>query len=105
MCLGSVGVMGSAGQDRPLGWRRAAECWSSLCDLGASFPERCVQLSNEDYFIEPLDGVPARPGHAQPHVVYKRQVPEKWAEPGDSRAPGTCGVKGVFLCYQLWGRG
>lgn len=63
------------------------------------------QLSNEDYFIEPLDGVPARPGHAQPHVVYKRQVPEKWAEPGDSRAPGTCGVKGVFLCYQLWGRG
>ncbi|XP_070631398.1 A disintegrin and metalloproteinase with thrombospondin motifs 7 isoform X2 [Bos indicus] len=51
------------------------------------------QLSNEDYFIEPLDGVPARPGHAQPHVVYKRQVPEKWAEPGDSRAPGTCGVK------------
>ena len=26
------------------------------------------QLSNEDYFIEPLDGVPARPGHAQPHA-------------------------------------
>ncbi|XP_060011181.1 A disintegrin and metalloproteinase with thrombospondin motifs 7 isoform X2 [Lagenorhynchus albirostris] len=51
------------------------------------------QLSNEDYFIEPLDGVPARPGRAQPHVVYKRQAPERWAEPGDPRAPGTCGVK------------
>ncbi|XP_032480213.1 A disintegrin and metalloproteinase with thrombospondin motifs 7 isoform X3 [Phocoena sinus] len=51
------------------------------------------QLSNEDYFIEPLDGVPARPGRAQPHVVYKRQAPERWAEPGDLRAPGTCGVK------------
>ncbi|XP_066885550.1 A disintegrin and metalloproteinase with thrombospondin motifs 7 isoform X6 [Kogia breviceps] len=51
------------------------------------------QLSNEDYFIEPLDGVPAHPGRAQPHVVYKRQAPERWAEPGDPRAPGTCGVK------------
>ncbi|XP_033707941.1 A disintegrin and metalloproteinase with thrombospondin motifs 7 isoform X1 [Tursiops truncatus] len=51
------------------------------------------RLSNEDYFIEPLDGVPARPGRAQPHVVYKRQAPERWAEPEDPRAPGTCGVK------------
>ncbi|XP_062947346.1 A disintegrin and metalloproteinase with thrombospondin motifs 7 [Cynocephalus volans] len=51
------------------------------------------QLSNEDYFIEPLDSTPARPGHAQPHVVYKRQVPEKRAELGESGAPGTCGVQ------------
>ncbi|XP_015335838.1 A disintegrin and metalloproteinase with thrombospondin motifs 7 [Marmota marmota marmota] len=51
------------------------------------------QLSNEDYFIEPLEGVPTRPGHAQPHVVYKRQAPERQAEQGDSRAPGTCGVQ------------
>ncbi|XP_064425826.1 A disintegrin and metalloproteinase with thrombospondin motifs 7 isoform X2 [Mirounga angustirostris] len=51
------------------------------------------QLSNEDYFIEPLDGVPARPGHAQPHVVYKRQAPEREAALGDSGAPGTCGVQ------------
>ncbi|XP_025774443.1 A disintegrin and metalloproteinase with thrombospondin motifs 7 [Puma concolor] len=50
------------------------------------------RLSNEDYFIEPLEGVPARPGHAQPHVVYKRQAPERGAELGGSRAPGTCGV-------------
>uniref|UniRef100_A0A673TXT9 ADAM metallopeptidase with thrombospondin type 1 motif 7 n=1 Tax=Suricata suricatta TaxID=37032 RepID=A0A673TXT9_SURSU len=47
------------------------------------------RLSDEDYFIEPLEGVPARPGHAQPHVVYKRQAPERRrSEPRDSRALG-----------------
>nr|XP_012593841.1 A disintegrin and metalloproteinase with thrombospondin motifs 7 [Microcebus murinus] len=51
------------------------------------------QLSGEDYFIEPLDGAPARPGHAQPHVVYKRQAPGRRAERGNSSAPGTCGVQ------------
>ncbi|XP_046508810.1 A disintegrin and metalloproteinase with thrombospondin motifs 7 isoform X3 [Equus quagga] len=51
------------------------------------------QLSDEHYFIEPLDGVPAQPGRAQPHVIYKRQAPERRTEPGDSRAPGTCGVQ------------
>ncbi|XP_003784615.1 A disintegrin and metalloproteinase with thrombospondin motifs 7 [Otolemur garnettii] len=51
------------------------------------------QLSSEDYFIEPLEGVPARPGHAQPHVVYKRQAPERPAQRGDSGTPGTCGVQ------------
>ncbi|KAB1257243.1 A disintegrin and metalloproteinase with thrombospondin motifs 7, partial [Camelus dromedarius] len=51
------------------------------------------QLSHEDYFIEPLDGVLARPGRAQPHVVYKRQAPDRRAELGESRAAGTCGVK------------
>lgn len=55
------------------------------------------RLSNEDYFIEPLEGVPVRPGHAQPHVVYKRQAPERGAELGGSRAPGTCGVPGMVL--------
>ncbi|XP_032955861.1 A disintegrin and metalloproteinase with thrombospondin motifs 7 [Rhinolophus ferrumequinum] len=51
------------------------------------------QLSDEDYFIEPLEGVPARPDRAQPHVVYKRQAPKRRAEQGHSRAPGTCGVQ------------
>ncbi|XP_021494389.1 A disintegrin and metalloproteinase with thrombospondin motifs 7 [Meriones unguiculatus] len=51
------------------------------------------QLSNEDYFIEPLNGVSAQPGHAQPHVVYKHQDPGRRAQQGDSRAPGTCGVQ------------
>uniref|UniRef100_A0A2K6FAE1 A disintegrin and metalloproteinase with thrombospondin motifs 7 n=1 Tax=Propithecus coquereli TaxID=379532 RepID=A0A2K6FAE1_PROCO len=51
------------------------------------------QLSGEDYFIEPLDGGPARPGHAQPHVVYKRQAPGRRAERGDASTPGTCGVQ------------
>ncbi|XP_059123046.1 A disintegrin and metalloproteinase with thrombospondin motifs 7 isoform X3 [Peromyscus eremicus] len=51
------------------------------------------QLSNEDYFIEPLDGVPAQTGHAQPHVIYKHQGSEKRAQQDDSRAPGTCGVR------------
>ncbi|XP_066095968.1 A disintegrin and metalloproteinase with thrombospondin motifs 7 isoform X1 [Saccopteryx bilineata] len=52
------------------------------------------QLSDEDYFIEPMEGVPARPGRAQPHVVYKRQAPKIWAEQDKSKAPGTCGVQG-----------
>ncbi|KAH0513808.1 A disintegrin and metalloproteinase with thrombospondin motifs 7 [Microtus ochrogaster] len=51
------------------------------------------QLSNEDYFIEPLPGVPAQTGHAQPHMVYKHQVPEQRGQQDHSRAPGTCGVQ------------
>lgn len=62
------------------------------------------QLSDEDYFIEPLEGVRARPDRAQPHVVYKRQAPKRQAERGHSRTPGTCGVQGMLHCYQLPGR-
>ncbi|KAM6201059.1 A disintegrin and metalloproteinase with thrombospondin motifs 7 [Rhynchocyon petersi] len=51
------------------------------------------QLSNEDYFIEPLENATAQPGQAQAHMVYKRQVPKKQAEQGSSRTPGTCGVQ------------
>ncbi|KAM4826128.1 A disintegrin and metalloproteinase with thrombospondin motifs 7 [Thomomys bottae] len=51
------------------------------------------QLSNEDYFIEPLAGAPARPGHAQPHLIYKRQAPEGLAGSG---AQGACGVQGSW---------
>lgn len=103
---------GQLGWWAPLGRTGLWDGWEE--QLSASPPQVTLvllsqkgvfQLSNEDYFIEPLDGVPARPGRAQPHVVYKRQAPERWAEPGDPRAPGTCGVKGMFLCYQLWGRG
>lgn len=66
-------------------------------------PQRGVfQLSNEDYFIEPLQGVPAQTGHAQPHVVYKHQVPEQRGQQDNSRAPGTCGVQGMFLPMELW---
>ncbi|XP_006871003.1 PREDICTED: A disintegrin and metalloproteinase with thrombospondin motifs 7 [Chrysochloris asiatica] len=54
------------------------------------------QLSNEDYFIEPLDGAPVRPGQAQPHVVYKRQASERQAEQGVSSVLGTCGVQESF---------
>ncbi|XP_005393493.2 PREDICTED: A disintegrin and metalloproteinase with thrombospondin motifs 7 isoform X5 [Chinchilla lanigera] len=50
-------------------------------------------LSDEDYFIEPLDRAPNQPGHAWPHVVYKRQTPERWAEQGDIQASRTCGVQ------------
>lgn len=67
------------------------------------FPQRGVfQLSNEDYFIEPLHGVPAQAGHAQPHVVYKHQVPEQRAQQDGSRAPDTCGVQGMYLPMELW---
>ncbi|XP_050996221.1 A disintegrin and metalloproteinase with thrombospondin motifs 7 [Acomys russatus] len=51
------------------------------------------QLSNEEYFIEPLDGVPAQPGQAKPHVVYKHQDPGQRAWQGGSRAPSTCEVQ------------
>ncbi|XP_054444611.1 A disintegrin and metalloproteinase with thrombospondin motifs 7 [Pteronotus mesoamericanus] len=54
------------------------------------------RLSNEDYFIEPLAGAPARPNRAQPHVVYKRQAPRRQAERGDPEAPRTCGVQGAL---------
>uniref|UniRef100_A0A452S4A1 Peptidase M12B domain-containing protein n=1 Tax=Ursus americanus TaxID=9643 RepID=A0A452S4A1_URSAM len=60
------------------------------------------QLSNEDYFIEPLDAVPARPGHAQPHVVYKRQAPEREAARGDATALGTCGLQDLPVRRERW---
>uniref|UniRef100_A0A8C7AU60 ADAM metallopeptidase with thrombospondin type 1 motif 7 n=1 Tax=Neovison vison TaxID=452646 RepID=A0A8C7AU60_NEOVI len=47
------------------------------------------QLSDEDYFIEPLEGVPAESGSAQPHVVYKRQAPERETAPGDPMAAAS----------------
>lgn len=103
-CVSVVSV-GSAGHSGPPGrLGRAARYQPSLC-APVLLPQKGVfQLSNEDYFIEPLEGVPARPGHAQPHVVYRRQAPERQAEQGDSRAPGTCGVQGTLL-FTGYGRG
>ena len=67
-----------------------------------NFSQRGVfQLSNEDYFIEPLDGVSAQPGHAQPHVVYKHQGSRKQAQQGDSRPSGTCGMQGMYPPAEL----
>lgn len=61
-----------------------------------NFSQRGVfRLSNEDYFIEPLDGVPAQPGHSQPHMVYKHQESGRQAQQNDSRPSGTCGVQGM----------
>ncbi|NXH03624.1 ATS7 metalloproteinase, partial [Loxia leucoptera] len=52
------------------------------------------QLMNEDYFIEPVSSSPREEGAAQPHRIYKRQVPKGRAEQGRSppapREP--CGV-------------
>uniref|UniRef100_A0A8C3N6Y0 Uncharacterized protein n=1 Tax=Geospiza parvula TaxID=87175 RepID=A0A8C3N6Y0_GEOPR len=47
------------------------------------------QLMNEDYFIEPVSSSPREEGAAQPHRIYKRQVPEAGAEQGRS-PPGCC---------------
>ncbi|XP_016053234.1 PREDICTED: A disintegrin and metalloproteinase with thrombospondin motifs 7, partial [Miniopterus natalensis] len=74
----------------------------SVCDgLKGMF-----QLSNENYFIEPLEGVQAQPGRAQPHVVYKRQASDRRAEQGNSTTPGTCGVQASleqeFQRRDLW---
>uniref|UniRef100_A0A8C9NF34 ADAM metallopeptidase with thrombospondin type 1 motif 7 n=1 Tax=Serinus canaria TaxID=9135 RepID=A0A8C9NF34_SERCA len=38
------------------------------------------QLMNEDYFIEPVSSSPREEGAAQPHRIYKRQVPKGRAE-------------------------
>ncbi|NXB93073.1 ATS7 metalloproteinase, partial [Vidua chalybeata] len=53
------------------------------------------QLMNEDYFIEPVSGSPRQEGAAQPHRIYKRQVPKDRAEQG-RRPPApreSCGVR------------
>ncbi|NWI30315.1 ATS7 metalloproteinase, partial [Sula dactylatra] len=53
------------------------------------------QLMNEDYFIEPVSTSFREVGAAQPHRIYKRQVPEHRAEQGRSPpAPReACGVQ------------
>ncbi|NXR17426.1 ATS7 metalloproteinase, partial [Cinclus mexicanus] len=52
------------------------------------------QLMNEDYFIEPVSSSPREEGAAQPHRIYKRQVPKGRA--GQDRSPPapreSCGV-------------
>ncbi|NXD28382.1 ATS7 metalloproteinase, partial [Spelaeornis formosus] len=40
------------------------------------------QLMDEDYFIEPVSSSPREEGTAQPHRIYKRQVPKDRAEQG-----------------------
>ncbi|NWV74759.1 ATS7 metalloproteinase, partial [Dasyornis broadbenti] len=52
------------------------------------------RLMDEDYFIEPVSSSPREEGAAQPHRIYKRQVPTDGAEQG-RRAPApreSCGV-------------
>ncbi|XP_060035540.1 A disintegrin and metalloproteinase with thrombospondin motifs 7 [Erinaceus europaeus] len=51
------------------------------------------RLSEEDYFIQPLRRAQVHPGRARPHVVYKRQAPQRGAAPGDTQAAGTCDVQ------------
>ncbi|NXB34023.1 ATS7 metalloproteinase, partial [Eulacestoma nigropectus] len=53
------------------------------------------RLMNEDYFIEPVSSSPREEGAAQPHRIYKRQVPKDRAEQG-RRPPApreSCGVR------------
>uniref|UniRef100_A0A8C5JMH5 ADAM metallopeptidase with thrombospondin type 1 motif 7 n=1 Tax=Junco hyemalis TaxID=40217 RepID=A0A8C5JMH5_JUNHY len=75
------------------GPRQAGLAALSTCDgLKGVF-----QLMDEDYFIEPVSSSPRDEGAAQPHRIYKRQVPEARAEQGRSppapREP--CGVPGT----------
>ncbi|KAM5291756.1 LOW QUALITY PROTEIN: A disintegrin and metalloproteinase with thrombospondin motifs 7 [Ctenodactylus gundi] len=92
--LGHMHIRTSARACHLLGEVQDPELEGGLAAISACDGLKGVfRLSNEDYFIEPLDGAPARPGHAQPHVVYKRQAPERHADKGDFQAPGTCGVQ------------
>uniref|UniRef100_A0A8C5JMH4 ADAM metallopeptidase with thrombospondin type 1 motif 7 n=1 Tax=Junco hyemalis TaxID=40217 RepID=A0A8C5JMH4_JUNHY len=62
------------------GPRQAGLAALSTCDgLKGVF-----QLMDEDYFIEPVSSSPRDEGAAQPHRIYKRQVPEARAEQGRS---------------------
>ncbi|XP_054128958.1 A disintegrin and metalloproteinase with thrombospondin motifs 7 [Melozone crissalis] len=75
------------------GPRQAGLAALSTCDgLKGVF-----QLMDQDYFIEPVSSSPREEGAAQPHRIYKRQVPEARAEQGRSppapREP--CGVPGT----------
>lgn len=104
--LGAGSSVGSAGRHGPQGpVGTALGCSPSRCEPAPLSQTGVFRLSNEDYFIEPLEGVPARPGHAQPHVVYKRQAPGREAGPGDSGAVGTCGVQGMALACPREGDG
>ncbi|XP_066052727.1 A disintegrin and metalloproteinase with thrombospondin motifs 7 [Chamaea fasciata] len=64
------------------------------------------QLMNEDYFIEPVSSSPWEEGAAQPHRIYKRQVPKDGAEQG-RRAPALrepCGVTESQESLEQWER-
>nr|XP_054113288.1 A disintegrin and metalloproteinase with thrombospondin motifs 7 isoform X4 [Callithrix jacchus] len=91
--LGRAHIQAHSSACHLLGEVQDPELEGGLAAISACYGLKGVfQLSNEDYFIEPLDGDPARPGHAQPHVVYKRQALERPAQRGDSIAVSTCGV-------------
>ncbi|XP_041274399.1 A disintegrin and metalloproteinase with thrombospondin motifs 7 [Onychostruthus taczanowskii] len=51
------------------------------------------QLMDEDYFIEPVSSSPREEGAAQPHRIYKRQVPQDRAEQGRRPPREPCGVR------------
>ncbi|NXT23228.1 ATS7 metalloproteinase, partial [Syrrhaptes paradoxus] len=53
------------------------------------------RLMDEDYLIEPVSDGAREAGAAQPHRIYKRQVPEHGAEQGQGPAAPreTCGVR------------
>uniref|UniRef100_A0A8C3UZQ9 ADAM metallopeptidase with thrombospondin type 1 motif 7 n=1 Tax=Catharus ustulatus TaxID=91951 RepID=A0A8C3UZQ9_CATUS len=53
------------------------------------------QLMNEDYFIEPVSSSPREEGAAQPHRIYKRQVPKGRA--GQGRSPPAPREGGVAV--------
>lgn len=97
MCLGAAGVVALLGRTGLWGGGGQLSAGPPCVTLVLLSQKGVFQLSNEDYF-RPLDGVPCSLATPSP-TWYTSAKPRKWAEPGDSRAPGTCGVKGVFLCY------
>lgn len=69
----------------------------SRCQFVSPWQKGVFQLMNEDYFIEPVSSSPREEGAAQPHRIYKRQVPKGRAGQGRS-PPGPrepCGVPGT----------
>lgn len=70
---------------------------ASRCHSVSPWQKGVFQLMDEDYFIEPVSSSPREEGAAQPHRIYKRQVPKDRAEQG-RRAPAPrepCSVGGT----------
>ncbi|NWT76910.1 ATS7 metalloproteinase, partial [Prunella himalayana] len=95
---GTAGAKIQPGSHNPchmLGEVRGRELRAGLAALSTCDGLKGVfQLMDEDYFIEPVSSSPREEGAAQPHRIYKRQVPEGRAGQA-RRAPAPrepCGV-------------
>ncbi|TRZ11636.1 hypothetical protein HGM15179_015468 [Zosterops borbonicus] len=107
------GIAGAKIQPRSSNWcHMLGEVQGQALQAGLAALSTCdglkgvFQLMDEDYFIEPVPGSPREEGAAQPHRIYKRQVPQDGAGQG-RRAPAPrepCGVTESQERLEQWER-